>query len=148
MVTLENTEEYLVDVERGIEELKKCCDARQNERFLSNHVWMTDFLERKLVSKLTLLKDALKLLKTQNATEFKSETQFDAMKMLCDELAKIFDELAQAYRMRLGYSDVSLKIKHNLPKMQEKIKSFRNRFTIVKNQINQGIKKPFDDDDW
>ncbi|GEM_PF-2694741 len=148
MVSLEGAEEYLVDIERGLLELQKCCDSKQSERFLSNASWMGDFLENKLRSKLNGFKDSLKVLKETNAVEFKSGTQFEAIIVLCDENNKFLEELAKSHKMMLRYGDISLKINQNLPKMQERTKSMRNRFNIIKGQINRAVRSPFDDDDW
>ncbi len=146
MATLEEADNFLVGVENLYTDLKDKYSSKTNERVLSSHVWMIDYISNAINKKVTPLKDSLSMLRDQHVGDFKSSTQFDALLKFCDEINKILNDINQLYKMRSNVVDIKLKFQYALPQIQDKLKHMRNRFNIIKSQLS---KKQFElEEDW
>ncbi|MBS3168593.1 hypothetical protein J4216_05680 [Candidatus Woesearchaeota archaeon] len=130
------------EFERNLNELKSMVESKQNERFLTSYVWMIDKLERDFVSKISELKENLDELKDKYVTGLDNHNQFDTLINLCDDLDKIIKDILKFYKTKPGYSEINLRLNNNLPILSSKVKSMKNRFDIIKNQVK---KFTFDD---
>jgi len=148
MATLEDAEVYLNAVENSIGEIRQKYDSKQAERVLSSPVWMSDFLEGIIKNKINSLKEALSSVRDHHVGDFKSTTQFDAVITMCSDLGKLLSDINTLYKMRSNYVDIRLKIQYSLPQMEEKMKSMRNRFNIIKGQLTKKGYEPEEDEWW
>ena len=146
MATLEDADNFLVGVENLVKEFKDKLDSKQQERVISSHVWMQDYLEQQIKNKVMPLKDALTTLKQQHVGDFKSSTQFDAVINYCTDIIKLLNEINSLYKMRANYIDLRMKWQFHLPQMTDKVKHMRNRFNIIKGQLSKKGYEP--DEDW
>lgn len=146
MATLEETESFLVNVENAIKELKQRYEGKQSERVLSSHVWMIDYLDQIIKYKVTPLRDALTSVKKAHVGDFKSATQCDAVIGFCNDIIKLLNDLNNMYKARMAYVDIRLKFQYTLPQLIDKLQHLRNRFNIIKGQINNA--KVEINDDW
>ena len=146
MTSLEDADGYLVRVENVVKELKDKYDSKTSERVLSSHVWMGDFLEQ-CKKKVQNFKDSVTTLRDGHVGEFKSATQFDTLITMSDEMNKFFNDVLVIYKMRSSFIDIRMKLSYSLPQLQDKVKSMRNRFNIIKGQLS---KKQFEyeEDSW
>ncbi len=146
MTSLEDADGYLIKIENVVRELKDKYDSKTSERVLSSHIWMGDFLEQ-CKKKVQNFKDSISLLKNSHVGEFKSATQFDTLLTLSNETIKCFNDLLVIYKMRASFIDIKMKLCYSLPQLQDKVKSMRNRFNIIKGQLS---KKQFEyeEDSW
>lgn len=147
MATLDETENFLVDVEHTINVLKEKCTNKQNDRVLSSHVWMSDYIEGIIKDQVNPLKEALTSVKNSYVGDFKSATQFDAVIAFCNDINKLLNDINTQYKMRSNLVDLKLKFQYNMPQIEDKVKHMRNRFNIIRGQLS---KKGYEhqEDNW
>ena len=51
----------------------------------------------------------------------------------------MLNNLLYLYKIRAGYIDLKLNLQQNIPRIAENISSLKNRFNILKNNINKGL---------
>ena len=146
MATLDDSEKGLIEVESGFEDIKNKNQSKQNERLLSSHVWMSDYLEQ-YKKKVSNFRNSLDFVKKGHVGDFKSATQFDAVLKMSDEVSGILDDIIKTYKMQATLTDLKLKWYYTLPTLAEKIKSMRNRFNIIKGQITRK-KFEYEEESW
>src|SRR3989344_9221661 len=106
---LEDTELLLIQLEKGLLDLKEKFGSKQSERIISNHVWMADYINRSVKTHLNPLKELLMKLKGSHMGDFKSSTNFDVAVRYCSEIDKSIESLLFLYRTRAGIVDLKLK---------------------------------------
>ncbi len=148
MATLDETEGYLREVENAVRNLKEKYTSKQNERVLSSHVWMSDYVSGIIKDQVNPLKDSLTSVKDSYVGDFKSSTQFDAVIAFCTDVNKLLNEINTQYKMRSNLVDIKLKFQYNLPQIEEKVKHMRNRFNIIKGQLSKKGYEPEEDSWW
>ncbi|MBI2148955.1 hypothetical protein HYU23_04695 [Candidatus Woesearchaeota archaeon] len=147
MATLEETENFLVSVENLVKDLKEKQESKSNERLLSSHVWLSDYIDNQIKTKVMPLKDALTTLKDKHVGDFKSNTQFDATITFCNDIIKLLNEINSLNKIRASYIDVKLKWQYNIPQIVDKVKHLRNRFNIIKGQLSKKVFE-YEEEDW
>ncbi len=138
---ISDAELYLLKLETEIKNFKSDYESKTFERVFSNHVWMTTKIEDKLLNRTKQLKEKLVDIKDYYSNQFlKSILQFDAPINHCNEILNAINEILIIYKMRANLMDIKLRISHNLPIMFNNMIHLRNRFYILKGNVNRGIK--------
>ena len=147
MATLEDTDNFLAGVENLVKDIRNKYESKQNERVISSHVWMSDYIDQAIKNKVMPLKDSLTTLKDRHVGDFKSTTQFDAIINFCSDIIKILNEVNTLYKMRANLVDLKLKWQYALPQIEDKVKHMRNRFNIIKSQLSKKVFE-YEEEDW
>ena len=136
-IPLEDAELLLINIERGIKDLKIKYESKQSERLLSNHILMNDFINNNVKTHIKPLKDLLLKIRENHVGDFKSSTNFDVAVKYCNEIEKVLNSIMVMYRMRDNLVDIKLKWQYNLPKMMDDLVHLKNRFGIIKGQLTK-----------
>lgn len=134
---LEDTGILIASVERGIRDVKSMYEGKQNDRLLSNHVWMQDQIENKAKKHIPQLKDFLIKLKQSHMGDFRSSTNFDICIKHCNDIEKMLNDIITLYKMRIDYLDIKMKWQYALPQLFDNLNHLSNRFSIIKGQISR-----------
>ena len=134
---LETAELRLIEIDRGIRDLKEKFENKQSERIISNHVWMQDYIERIVKQHIPPFKEAVMKTRGGHLGNFNSTTNFDLLARHCDEIGKIIDGIILMYKMRAGYFDIKIKWQYAVPKINENLMHLKNRFGVVKGQLSR-----------
>ena len=85
--------------------------------------------------------EKLENVKKMYANEFpRSSLQFSAPIEHCDIIITSINDVAQVYKMRLGLMDIKMRLNHSLPIIVNNMTHLRNRFYIIKGNVNRGVK--------
>jgi len=129
----------LLAIESELKLFKLNYESKQADRLMSNYTWISNVLEEKILLRLKTLKEMLEKIKSEYIVDYKMTKQFDAPIYHCIELYKLVNEIFQLYKTRASFTDLSLKLHHNMPKINDNMSSLKNRFYILKNNLNRGI---------
>ena len=129
----------ILALEAELKILRSNYESKQADRIMTNYSWMSSVLEERVISRLKVLKELLDKIRQEYYTQFKVTKQFDAPVYHCSELYKLLSEILYLYKIRANPTDLSLKLNHNMPRINENMASLKNRFIILKNNLNRGL---------
>lgn len=134
---LEIAELKLLDIDRGIKDLKEKFESKQSERIISNHVWMQDYMEKAVKQHIPPFRELIMRVRDGHLGNFNSTTNFDIIARHSDEIGKLIDSIILMYKMRASFFDIKLKWQYSIPKINENLMHLKNRFGIMKGQLSR-----------
>lgn len=145
---LEDAELLLAQIERGLQDIKLKFESKQSERIISNHVWMSDYIDKSVKKHIAPLKDLLMKLRGSSMGDFKTSTNFDVAARYCSEIERTLESLLFLYRTRASITDLKLKWQYSLQPIMENFNHLKNRFAIIKGQLGRKRFEYEEEESW